>query len=112
MEEPYDKGLRQWASEAIPPLYSTSRPCLLHTKHVPNSHVNHVHHIWPRGHGGPDTDDNKVVVCATGHYNIHRLLEEYLTYRGEPPYSFGKQFSREERKYARLGYERIVRKAI
>lgn len=100
------------SDSGVPPIYSTSRPCLLHAKHIPNSHINHVHHIWPRGHGGPDEPDNKVIVCATGHYNIHALLEEYLHYRGKVPYAVGKQYSRQERFYAQLGYERIARQAM
>jgi hypothetical protein len=104
--------LFQSASPDVPPLYSTTRPCLLHNTHVPTSHINHIHHIWPRGYGGTDDAENKVIVCPTGHYNIHRLLEEHLHLRGEVPYSVLKQFSREERTYAKLGYDRIQRQAL
>lgn len=98
--------------ESIPPLYTTSKPCEVHTVHKPSSHINHEHHVWPRGHGGPNVAENLIVVCPTGHYNIHRLLEELLTARGEVPYSVLRQFAHDERKYAQLGYDRITRQAL
>lgn len=93
-------------------LRTTVQPCLLHRKHMPESHVNHRHHIWPLGEGGPNTEDNIIVVCATGHYNIHDLLAHYKMHRGVLPYSVTKRYSFEERKYAKLGWERIMRKSM
>lgn len=96
-----------------PQLLTTTRPCTVHRTHTPTSHINHKHHVWPLGHNGPDVAENKIVVCPTGHYNIHRLLEEYLAGAGvPPPYSVLKQFSRGERELAKLGYERIKRQAM
>ncbi len=95
-----------------PHLLTTRQPCLVHPKHVPTSHINHEHHIWPKGHGGPDVPENRVVICPTGHYNTHRLLEEYLALRGEVPYAIRRQFSKGERDLAKLGYERITRQAL
>lgn len=37
-----------------------------------------LHHVWPLGMGGPDTPDNWIVTCDTGHYNMHRLLGDLL----------------------------------
>ncbi len=97
---------------ATPQLLTTSQPCTLHTTHTPSSHINHEHHVWPKGHGGPDVDENKVVICPTGHYNTHRLLEEYLARRGDVPYSVVRQFAKGERRLAKLGYDRITRRAM
>lgn len=91
---------------------TTTQPCVLHPKHTPPSHIQHKHHVWPLGHGGPDTPENLIVVCPTGHYNIHRLIEEYITTRGEAPYSLTRQYSLQERRVARLGYDRLTRRAM
>lgn len=93
-------------------LRSTSQPCEIHKKHVPETHINHVHHIWPVGEGGPDITDNKVVVCPTGHYSIHDLLNQYKMLMGRVPYTILRRYSIEERKYAALGYDRITRKSM
>lgn len=77
---------------------------------MPESHINHRHHIWPKGDGGPDIEDNIVVVCATGHYNIHDLLQHYKMLMGKVPYNILRRYSMEERKYAELGYNRLTRK--
>lgn len=90
----------------------TKSPCVVHNKHIPESHINEQHHIWPQGHGGPTVPENLVVVCATGHNNIHTLLTQLLTSRGVLPYSVLKQFSLREREFAKLGYDRIQRKAL
>lgn len=87
----------------------TTAPCKLHTKHTPHSHINEVHHIWPKGEGGPDIPENKVVVCATGHNNIHQLIKLLKAERGQLPYAVLRTFSFEERTYAQLGYDRITR---
>lgn len=93
-------------------LRTTTQPCELHSKHHPTSHVNHRHHIWPQGKGGPNISDNIVVVCPTGHYNIHDLMEQYIMLGGDVSWPTLKRYSFEERKYAKLGYERIIRKAM
>lgn len=93
-------------------LRTTSQPCELHTKHTPESHINHRHHVWPKGDGGPDILDNIVVVCATGHYNIHDLLEHYKMLGGNVPYGVLRRYALGERKYAKLGYDRLTRKSM
>lgn len=96
-----------------PQIRTTVAPCEVHLKrHLPTSHVNHRHHIWPLGEGGPDIEDNIVVTCPTGHYNIHLLYKEYKSYQGEVPYTVLRRYSTGERKYAELGYRRYIRKAI
>lgn len=93
-------------------LIGTAEPCQVHPKHKPHPHVNHRHHVWPLGDGGPDIDTNIVVVCPTGHVNIHALLTLYRVHRGKPPYTEFRAFSYGERRYAQLGWERISRKAM
>jgi hypothetical protein len=54
--------------------------------------------------GGSDTPENKVAVCDTGHYNIHRLLED-LGLMGK----MRRGGTRTERKYAQQGYDAWVK---
>lgn len=97
---------------ATPAPLTTAEPCQVHNKHIPSSHVNEHHHTWPRGEGGPDIPANVVVVCATGHNNIHQLIRLFKVHKGAVPYSELRAFSTGEREYARLGYERITRQAM
>lgn len=93
-------------------LLTTREPCLLHERHIPNPHLNHFHHVWPLGDGGPDIDENIVVVCPTGHANIHTLLDLYRLHLGQPPYAVVRTFAFKEREYAQLGWQRITRGAM
>ncbi len=93
-------------------LRTTPQPCEIHREHTPASHINHRHHIWPLGLGGPDIEDNIVVVCPTGHSNIHDLLKYFQMHRGVVPYRIMRRYSMGERKLAELGYERSVRKSM
>lgn len=95
-----------------PGLTQTAQPCIVHGVHKPNSHVNEVHHVWPKGQGGPDIPENRIVVCATGHNSIHQLINEYKAMQGKVPYSLLKQYTVQERAYALLGYQRITRGAM
>jgi hypothetical protein len=96
-----------------PQIRTTTAPCQLHqARHIPTSHVNHRHHIWPLGEGGPDIEDNIVVACPTGHYNTHLLYNEFKLYEGDVPYKVLRRYSQGEREYAELGYKRYARKAI
>lgn len=94
---------------AVEPMRTTSQPCQVHGKHIPASHVNHFHHVWPLGEGGPDVPENKVTVCPTGHYNIHDLLREYKVRRGQVPYNVLRRYSFKEREIAQLGWDRMRR---
>lgn len=91
---------------------STHQPCQIHNRHAPTPHVNHVHHVWPLGEGGPDISDNKVVVCPTGHYSIHDLLQHYKMLMGNVPFIVLNKYSLEERRLAKLGYDRMCRKEM
>lgn len=88
---------------------TTAAPCEIHKKHFPSSYQNEVHHVWPRGEGGPDIPANRVVVCATGHNNIHLLISQYKIHRGNLPWSYRKNFTKQERDLAELGYDRLTR---
>lgn len=93
-------------------IMTTVQPCLLHRKHMPESHINHRHHVYPLGEGGPDIEDNIVVVCPTGHVNVHDLLLHYKMYQGNPPYIIVRRYALKEREIAQLGWDRIVRKSM
>ncbi len=84
----------------------TRQPCQQHSRHHPASHLNEQHHIWPLGMGGPDSPDNRVVICPTGHNNVHALLKLFQLHRGEPPYAELRVFAFGERELARLGWQR------
>lgn len=90
----------------------TTQPCLVHGVHKPEPHVNHWHHVWPLGEGGPDIPDNKVVICPTGHMNVHDLLQHFKIMMGRVPYSVQKHYTVEERKLAKLGFDRLSRKEM
>ena len=91
---------------------TTSQPCQVHNKHIPNPHLNERHHVWPLGEGGPDIPENIVVVCPTGHFNIHALLKLFKLHAGPPPYTELRQFTHGERNVAELGYVRLARGAM
>lgn len=93
-------------------LRTTTQACQVHNKHIPESRMNHRHHIWPLGEGGPDIEDNIVVCCPTGHYNIHDLLQQYRMLMGDVPYATLRRYSHGERRFAELGYKRMTRKEM
>jgi len=86
--------------------------CVLHSSHIPGTHLNEYHHVWPLENGGPSGPENTIVVCATGHVNLHQLLAIHGAYEGKPPYSLVRTFSHAEREYAKVGYERMTRGAM
>lgn len=43
-----------------------------------------VHHVWPRGAGGPDVPGNRVVICANGHDAVHAVMWELANGRPAP----------------------------
>jgi len=75
---------------------TSSSWCDVHGSHRPKPLVSEVHHIWPRGMGGPDGPSNRVRVCPTGHVNIHRAIRDLLA--GQRP-----RGGRNEVKLARQG---------
>lgn len=93
---------------------TTSAPCEVHrpSNHRPMPHLNHEHHIWPLGWGGPNTAENKVVICPTGHANIHVLLNEYNRLGGQPPWTFRQHFGQGERDLAKAGWTARVQTSL
>jgi hypothetical protein len=72
--------------------------CALHSYHgtaVPIRGV--VHHVLPRGAGGPDTAENRVTICANGHDAVHAVMWELVNGRMPP------KCSRTELRMARVG---------
>ena len=63
-----------------------------------------VHHIWPRGYHGPDTDDNKIKICSNAHSDIHYLMEAMLKGKKVDKRLFGPGV----RKYAQKGYDAVI----
>jgi len=61
--------------------------CVLHRYHSPVPASFDVHHVIPLSMDGPDTRDNLVVVCPTGHRNVHACIA--LILKGLPTYDFG-----------------------
>lgn len=90
----------------------TRLTCEVHKDHVPASHINEVHHVWPKGDGGPNIAENRIVVCATGHNNIHDLINILKSMQGKVPYSELRRYSYKERELAKLGYDRYTRGAM
>jgi hypothetical protein len=91
--------------------YRTTAPCVVHKQHTPKSHINEIHHVWPKGDGGPDIPQNRIVVCATGHNNIHALIDLYRKAwkdgQREPTFLELSHWGASEQKVAALGWQRI-----
>ena len=82
--------------------------CTVHAAHAPHVAGTDRHHIWPQGDGGPDVEANVVVICPTGHRNLHELLEAYRRAAGAPHWSVLQHFGKAERELARRGWVGIT----
>jgi hypothetical protein len=80
---------------------ATADHCNVHNYHRPTPLRLVDHHIQPLGMGGKDVWSNRVTVCDTGHYNIHRLLGDLIKSDGESMRPGG---SHMERQLARQGW--------
>lgn len=74
--------------------------CKVHGWHRPGVITVHHHHVQPEAMGGPTAPANMVVVCPTGHYNIHAALAALVFGHPIP------KVTREELRLAKLGYQR------
>ena len=81
------------------PLTMPGNRCVVHRYHWPVPARTVVHHILPQEYGGPDTPENKVPVCDTGHYNIHAFLDALVRGLKLLP-----KVTRKEEALARRGY--------
>lgn len=79
-------------------------PCQVHGDHRPRVGDVEVHHIWPKGMGGPDVPGNKVSICPTGHTNVHMLLREWVRLGAEPPWEVRQRYHPAERDLAERGF--------
>lgn len=77
--------------------------CQVHGSHYPTPLRVVVHHLQPQAMGGLTTPENTVTVCDTGHFNVHRLLDDLL--HGVPMRKGG---TRQERQLAQQGYDAWV----
>lgn len=77
--------------------------CDMHGYHRPKPLRIEIHHIQPLGMAGPNVAANKVSICPSGHFNVHRLLDDLL--HGLPMRRGG---TRRERALARQGYDAWV----
>lgn len=101
-----DPRLCDWRGIRLPDhkdeLAASDVPCSVHTEHRPEPLRIVVHHVQPLGMGGPNVPANKIAVCDTGHYSIHRLLGYLID--GKPLPSG----HHEERRLAQAGYDAWV----
>src|SRR6266540_3501911 len=63
-----------------------------------------VHHVWPKGMGGPDVASNRVPVCANGHSLIHEYLRKLVKGEGQVPWLQRRLYGRKVRALAERGY--------
>ncbi len=77
-----------------------SCPCVV--RHVPAIRSTVTHHTVPKSWGGPDTPDNRIELCDNAHRLVHHRLNQWRTYRAEPPASGFSTFIRD---LARRGWE-------
>ncbi len=91
---------------------TTYETCTIHAFHRPTPVVCHRHHVWPLGMGGPDILDNIVVICPTGHANVHVLLDDMKRNGGQTAYAFRRKFAATEVRLAELGWQRYVKGAM
>lgn len=74
--------------------------CHAHREMVPIER----HHVWPLGMGGPNTEANKITVCANAHYSIHAFMDLLVKNDGDVYPNESRRFSAKVRRYARSGY--------
>lgn len=92
-------------------------PCRCVADHNPEPLDGEVHHIWPKGMGGPDVNENVVFLCPTAHTNAHEILRlmvkdlKYLSYR-DVHELLQKPVNRYAFQIALLGYRRWVNHSL
>ena len=77
--------------------------CQLHGYHSPKPLVIVKHHVVPLSCGGPDLASNWLMVCDTGHRNLHTLMGPIFNGLPMPTGGTGK-----ERATARLALQRWI----
>ena len=79
--------------------------CSIHRYHSPRPQETDLHHVLPLSWGGPNTDENVIPVCQTGHANVHRLLTAFRRSNGFVAWEIQRQFGYAERLLAKQGYD-------
>jgi hypothetical protein len=74
--------------------------CRVHGSHRPAVITLHVHHVQPISMGGPNEPENKVIICPTGHFNVHAVLAALVFDKPAVP-----KATRMETELAHRGYE-------
>lgn len=87
---------------------SSLPPCDCVQTHSPAVGDDEIHHIWPKGAGGPDTPENMVNRCPTTHDNIHIVERLWRRHKGKPPWESIRRFNRSTRELGRRAYESSV----
>lgn len=82
-------------------------PCEVHLSHRPSPHQTARHHVWPTGLGGPVAGPT-VVVCPTGHANIHRYIVALTKAGGDLSKIDDRRWHPEERRLGLEGYTQWV----
>lgn len=69
----------------------TTAACSVHEEHRPASHINERHHEFPQWLAALATTplpktiaERKVVICSTGHNNVHEAINWYIENREWP----------------------------
>lgn len=86
------------------PLTLAGDHCIVHSYHWPPILETVVHHIQPKGMGGPDTEKNKVRVCDNGHRNIHNILRRMVNVGKAEGFVAGVDGTRKEIEIAKRGF--------
>lgn len=76
--------------------------CVVHGYHWPRPARTVKHHIIPESVGGPTNPGNLLMVCDTGHYNIHEYIDAVLKGKDTLP-----KIHKRERFFALLALEYI-----
>ena len=75
--------------------------CQLHISHSPEPLNSATHHILPLSWGGADIVANKLVVCPTGHENLHTVLNWFVRFKGtELPWEYRRRIGSTTWSYA------------
>lgn len=84
--------------------YLAPNGCTNKVRHVPQIHAYiEIHHLWPKGWGGPDIEENRISLCGNCHRLVHEILEEAVRNQAWPDKLFLKAFPLVLRGFARLG---------
>lgn len=87
------------------------RDCWAHThrEDVPME----LHHVWPKGQGGPDVKANRVMICSNAHSATHDLLAKMLKASNPAlPWALRRRYGRKVRRLAEAGYRGVTSRVV